>query len=640
MIVDPGITRDSYPLRQTAPSAPARRLHSLRLRTADIRQISQLYETQLQLLNTGDSTTSTRTHRHFLANGDRLDPVVAAREFARFSIACSNRHQHAVGTLHVESAYGLLHRQVEVIPNRVDRVLCSGMAAVALASAGMQVHIVLDSGLGIEYVRKYLAPVLEDLGFGVQCVVSGMDQEERRQAYQQDITIVTSRECAMDFLRDAVNWQQRGNPALRKVDRLMGGRSNQRTNIMRGLPCAVFLDIDYALVDNARAPVALTRDAHPMHEVEELRQALEMVGHLQPGRHYTFTGEAAEVEFTELGRRQLDAWAEQLGGKWGIRHVAELMLAIAITSVHLVTAGTHYGVSRKSIEWLVDDRLVPGMGFYSRPFLTRMVELKEKCEVSSQREVAARASYQQIFNNYVHLSGTCHTSEDIEEELRKIYGLQCSHRWQAVAPFRFDEEYLCVNAEEKAAWLLSWAASDAHHARLLIANDAETLAGLKVSLAALSPQAVDINSTQQYELAEMLSPGSVLLCLAADAEYLAMMMTVPIDCPVEIAVIQRSVRRCEDLRNLSWLQSSPFSSCRKMLVLAKDDEVLAPSSTTGIQTVLRLLNLNGRKLSVEATIRQTQREKAREFFRVRQGLLNHDKTMDGLLSFSGRGLYE
>jgi hypothetical protein len=640
---EPGLLRENYPLRQSLSDSAASEKHSLRYSEKALHEVMSLYADYLQQMRKDDSQTGIRSSCSFVNDAKGLDPSMIAREFARYSLAYFNQHGQLVSDQQIESAYALLHRQVAVVAHRSDRVLIAGMAATALCCTGMQVHLVLDKELAMPYVKKALFPVLEQLACRAQCVQAGDDEALRRKAYQAAITVVSARECAMDFLRDAVNWPQRGDRVLSKIDRLQGKKSQQKSNLMRGLPCAIFIDIDSCLIDNARTPIALTRDAHPMHEVEELKQALEMVGHLEQGQHFVLTGEGAEVAFTDLGKRQLEAWAEHLGGNWTVSHIAELMLAVAIVVVHLLKRDSHYSIKQQSVDWLVDGRLVPGLDFYSKPFLTRMVELHEECEVEKQREVAARTSYQQIFNRYVHLCGLCHSSQLIEGELNTIYGLRCGHHGPKPGnqPMTFEYEHLLKGNEERVAWLQQWATStEIQSARLVLVIEEEMLELLKAALVAVCPELIVIAEPQQEDLSTILKPGHFVLAMSNAIEHMALMLDSPIECPLKIVLTERTASRTEDLRNTFWLQTDKFLKAESSLLLAEDDKLFTDSSINKMQKMLGFFSVKNDESLLEGRIRQIQVNKGQELFKVRQGLLNHDVTMHGLLSFSGRGLYE
>lgn len=366
MTLDTGILSDIYPLRRSG-GLPNSGHHSLSCRRADARHLIRLYRAERRRQTTiADSTAADHE--------DRAPPgedAAVARSFARFALALSQEHGVDAGSSHVASAYAMLRRRVDEVAHRRDRMIAAGLATAALANKGMRVHLVTEDEQGTRHLASWLAPVLERLGIDTAAVYPGLDEPARIQAYRAAITMLSAREVAMDFLRDAVHWPERGNPALRSLDQLMGARARSRSIVMRGLPSAIHVDIDATLIDNARTPIVLTRDAHPMHETEELKRALELAERLQPERHFELLGESREVSLTAEGRRQLEAWGGQLGGLWAVQHIAELLISVAILVRAVLRKGVHYRVDNDAIEWLVQERLVPGMAYYSRPFVTK-----------------------------------------------------------------------------------------------------------------------------------------------------------------------------------------------------------------------------------------------------------------------------
>ncbi len=640
MLFEAGILRDTYPLRAPA-GVSAGNKHSLACTHAKLRRVRKLFHEFSRQIKDSASNSATRAGADCDSYSVRLDADVIAREFARFSAALSAQQDMTISRLHIESAYALLRRRVEGVPHRIDRVISAGLAAAVLARTGMRVHLIVDAEMAISYTEKWLFPVFDQLGLGAGTIEAGADEAARRAAYRQDITLLTARECAMDFLRDAINWPQRGDSVSRAIDRLMGEKSRHRPLLMRGLPCAIHVDIDSALIDNARTPIVLTKDGHPMHEVDELKRGLEMVQHLQAGQHFVLTGEGAEVALTELGKQQLQAWAEQFGGIWSAPHVAELMLSVVIVVTHLVKPEIHYRISRQSVVWLVQDRLVPGMEFYSKPFITRVVEIREECAVTSQREVAGRASYQQIFNRYVHLCGVCHSLDQIEHELRFIYGLKCRRRWPESRRGGFRQVRLVQNDDEKLEWLHEWVTSqDTGTCLVITANSVDMLQQLNASLAPIVPDLKVLTEPGETNLIQLLQPGTLVIALAPVMDYLLPALPETIRNPVRIVVTQRSVRHLEDQRNLFWMQAQAFDDCETIVLLATDDELFAGFAVTGLQNLGRFLGARFSAYLMERWIRRNQVRKGRDLYKVRRNLLNYDASMQGLLSFSGRGLYE
>jgi len=639
-VFDAGELQDQYPLRK-AQDVDSKAFHSLNYRATEMRKLKKLFSAYSKELAGDISQLGCRSGRGHARGANRHSIAMIAREFARFGIAYQAQYDRQLTKHHIESAFSLVHRWLECVPGRRERIEIAGLAATALAASGMRVHLLIENDLALPGVESLLLPVFERLGYSVMSVKAGMDEALRSKAYRQSITFVSARECAMDFLRDSVKWPGRANPVERKLDLIMGGRSQLKASILRGLPCAILIDADSTLIDNARTPIALTHDAHPMHETDELKQALDMLEHLQRGQHYELTGEGAEVVLTDLGQRQLEAWANELGGGWTVSHIAQLMLAVAIVVTQLLKQGMHYQLNGQQVEWLLDERLIPGMVFYSRPFLSRMVALHEDCEVKEQREVAARASYQQIFNRYLHLCGLSHSTALIDEEFRKVYGLKSGIHWRVSAMKPFHHIYMTRNDQEKILKLHSMlSGADQNSALLLLTMDVEMVLQVQAALQSDFPQLQVLEAEDANMLSRALRPGAIILAQNNVAEYQLAQLSTPLNCGLEMISLQRSPLRSEDLRGLFWMQTGVMQGFQRSLLLAADDELFTETPLYGFQNMIRF---SGRKLAaylIERRIQRIQLIKARSLFQTRLQLLAHDETMQGLLSFSGRGLYE
>jgi len=640
-VFEAGVLQDPYPLRTKTEDGAAAKLHSLPMSGGAIRKLRRRYLHHVDALNKDQTQLQTPAVLREINASAKLDANAVAREFARFAVAYQHCYSRTPGPLHIESAFALLHRRLECVPAREDRVVIAGLTAAVLAGAGIPVHLIVENDLATDYLESSLMPVFKLLGYGLTSVRAEMAPATRIQAYQQAITIVSARECAMDFLRDAVHWPERSNPVTRKLDGLMGAQSQQKNNLLRGLLCAVLLDADSTLIDSARAPIALTRDAHPMHELDALKQALEMVDHLHPDKHYQLIGEGAEVALTELGQQQLTAWAEQLGGSWRVNNAARLMLAAAIVAKKLLKVEVHYRVDRQQVVWLLDERLTPGLAFYGKDFLGRMLALLQGCEINEQREVAARASYQQIFNHYVHLCGMSHSAGALEHEFKKVYGLVCEHRWPEPALVPFDQAFLLANADHRLQWLKTRIANaDAAHTWLLLVNDSDALDQLQAGLVESFPALQVLTAGDESDLETVLNTGGLVLAQNQVVEYKLLLQPPVLQCPVHIVVTGRSERQAEDLRHLYWMQRRALKHCPRTLLLCADDELLSDSSKFSLRNMIRFSGRRPGRYLIEHKIRRIQADRAKSLYVTRQQLLAHDETMQGLLSFSGRGLYE
>ncbi len=632
MLMEAGVLSDTYPLRRLDNSAKSPR-HSRRLSRRELARIRRLYGyySSGDAIGRGATASATRA----------ASPEDVARQLARFSAALQAEHGLCVSRIHIDTAYALVQRRVEVLPHRTDRLIAAALAAAVLSTTGMRVHLITDSEQATAYAGRWLQPVFKRLELESAVVDARSDESARSAAYRTDIAVLTARELAMDFLRDAVHWPERANAAGRNIDRMMGARSRGRSILLKGLPCAVHIDIDSALIDNARTPIVLTRDAHPMHEAEELQRALELAARLQEEEHFELTGEGREVQFTEQGRQQIRAWGEQLGGLWSAPHLADMLLAVALVATRVLKRDVHYRVANGAVDWLVQDRLAPGVEFYSREFVTRMLETLEECPVSTQREEAGRASYQQIFNRYVHLCGVCHSMEGIEGELRRVYGLRRGlSRPSSGKVARFAAARLLPGRREQLDAAVNWAGSLEGGSGIVVANSTELLEALQDALAPIAPGLRPLTGQIEGSLSEILEPGILLLAPAAALDYLVPLRPESISHPVRILVTQRSPSRTTDRRNLYWMQAQSFRRVDSTLLLAADDALFEGVSTGWAPWLLRACPQRLAAALLERRVRRIQGMHGREMRRMRRDLLVHETSMQGLLSFSGRGPYE
>ena len=637
MQIDAEFRQKNYPLRQGKIKSDLKaESHSLNFSRSELKRITQGYN---RILSQQECDQVSRLKKPRVSKSKYAEALNTAWRFALFAFHLKMLKGYVVTDAHIEQAYALLCRCVVATPNRIDRVISSGLASSVIADRGMSVHLLVESAAAIPFIQNILFDTLNAMGMSIGTIMPGDDEVHRKNVYKKQIALTSSRECALDFLRDAVNWPQRGNAVTNKIDMLKGERSRNRTVLMRGLPCAIHIDIDSTLIDNARTPIVLTKDAHPMHEIDELKRSFEMVEHVELGNHYRITNHPSEVELTDLGKRQLQAWSAELGGIWSIEHIAQSILCIAIVATELIKKNVHYEVEGKSIVWLVQDSLVPGMQYFTQPFVNRMIEIREDCMSGTQQEIVSRASYQQIFNRYVHLCGCCHVLDKIDDELKSIYGLSSISNRAVNSRLSFSRYINLSDDEQRNDWILKWSKTENIKAcRFICVHSAELFKQLADVLKDANP--LLISGEQQLDIFELAKPGALLLVLNAAVEYLVYDVDQQFDCPIQVLVVQRSIKYSEDVRNLNWLQLPSLIGAPKVLLLSNDDAIFEDISLRWIETIGKRFGLKFANNLFENKIRRIQSVKAHEFYKLRKSLMNHDVSMQGLLSFSGRGLYE
>ncbi|HSH42902.1 MAG TPA: hypothetical protein VK973_12330, partial [Arenicellales bacterium] len=160
MLMEAGVLSDAYPLRRLdAADGPLR--HSRRLSRREFARIARLYK---QYDGGAIDPGAPAAGEAGVAAAGPGSPEAAARQLARFASAVAAEHGISVAGRHLEAAYALVQRRVEVLPHRVDRLIVAGLGAAVLSNSGLRVHIITDSDASTAHAGRWLQPVCQRLG--------------------------------------------------------------------------------------------------------------------------------------------------------------------------------------------------------------------------------------------------------------------------------------------------------------------------------------------------------------------------------------------------------------------------------------------------------------------------------------------
>ncbi len=303
------------------------------------------------------------------------------------------------------------------------KTLTATLPACTAAMAGVPVHVVTANDYLAARDAELMRPVYEALGVSVGVVLEEMDFDARRAAYACDVTYCTNKQVAFDYLRDRV---ERGSAASRlqlDLERLYDDPSQRSRLMLRGLCFAIVDEADSVLVDEARTPLILSRAADGGEAQPCYREALALAARLAADEDYRLLAREREVRLTERGRERVAELAEPLGGVWTWRRRREELVSQALAAEHLFIRDRQYVVREGKVQ-IVDDSTGRVMADRSwERGLHQMVEAKEGCELSDQKETLARISYQRFFRRYLKLAGMTGTGREVARELGEVYGL-------------------------------------------------------------------------------------------------------------------------------------------------------------------------------------------------------------------------
>jgi preprotein translocase subunit SecA len=261
----------------------------------------------------------------------------------------------------------------------------------------------------------------------VGTITEGMEPALRQTAYRCDITYTTNKQLVFDYLRDRLTLGNLTSALQMNLERLHGEQSKVRQLLLRGLCFAIVDEADSVLIDESRTPLIISKDMGGLDEERIYQQALDIAAQLEPARHFVLIARQRAVELTQEGERRVGELAAPLGGIWrGHRRSLDLA-SQALNAKHAYIRDKHYLVKDGKVQ-IIDE--FTGRTLADRSWehgLHQMIEVKEGCPVTGQKETLARMSYQQFFRRYLHLAGMTGTAREVAHELWAVYRLQVAN---------------------------------------------------------------------------------------------------------------------------------------------------------------------------------------------------------------------
>lgn len=364
-------------------------------------------------------TLRNEVRRYGLNHSRTVRAFAVIREAARRSVDLFHYD------VQLEGAYALLNGLVAELETGEGKTLTATLAAGTAAMAGKPVHVITVNDYLAQRDCEFMRPIYEALGLSVGVVVSGMDADQRREAYRADITYCTNKEVAFDYLRDRMHPERNGTRLRARFSRLARANDSCSVPVMRGLYFAIVDEADSILIDEARTPLIISGCTDPKAEQAQAEVALRLAAMLEVDEHFALRRDRGVVELNDRGGEKLAecATASALDGPWRGTLFREEQVRNALAALHLFQRGDHYLVRDDKIE-IIDEntgRVMPDRSWSDG--LHQMVEVKEGCRVTGQNVPLARMTYQRFFRRYLHLAGMTGTAREAKRELWQVYRL-------------------------------------------------------------------------------------------------------------------------------------------------------------------------------------------------------------------------
>lgn len=336
-----------------------------------------------------------------------LTPDLTAQAFALASEASARRLGKRPYASQLQGGYGVLRGRLVEMATGEGKTLTALLPALALAMAGIPVHVITVNPYLTRRDAAYVAPVLELFGYSVGVVTHEEDDDAKRAAYRANVTYCVNKDVVFDYLRDSLK------PAT---------AADQRCQ--RGLYFALVDEADGILVDEARTPLVIARELPMAQEKADSQLALALARALQP-EHYRAAADGRQYSLTAAGQRHLQTLEAQWqagGVGWQIARLREERTERALNALYAFHRGSQYVVQDDKVH-IVDEftgRILPDRTWERG--LHQMIELKEGLQVTAPRDTIARQTYPEFFARYLRIAGMTGTGREVAGEIKANFG--------------------------------------------------------------------------------------------------------------------------------------------------------------------------------------------------------------------------
>jgi preprotein translocase subunit SecA len=574
-----------------------------------------------------------------------IDPLVS-QAFALVREASSRTLDQRHFPEQIVGSRVLLAGQIAEMQTGEGKTLTATLAASTAALAGIPVHVVTVNDYLAARDAERMGPVYRALGLTVASVIHGIPPDQRREGYAADITYVSNKELAFDYLRDRLVLGHRGSRIDLQMERLAGGEARAERLVLRGLHFAIVDEADSVLVDEARTPLIISAEGKSGGDRHLYTTAMALAAQLKEGEHFRVDGTDRNIVMTDEGAARLADLAQPLGGVWRGRLRREELARQALVAKLCLHRDQHYLVSENKV-MLVDE--FTGRVMADRSWehgLHQMVEVKEGCEPTSPHRSLARISYQRFFRRYLRLAGMTGTASEVGAELWSVYGL-------AVVPVpthrppqrRFDGDLVFATADAK--WEAVVARTLEVHAggRPVLVGTRSVAASehLGALLDRAGVPAVVLNARQDANEAEIVSAAgergrvTVATNMAGRGTDIALGPGITTLGGLHVIATERHESRRIDrqLFGRAGRQGDPGSG---EAIVSLEDEI-AGHAPRWMWLVGRFVRRDGSLPTWMArfAIGRAQRAAERTYARARADLLRFDEQLESTLAFSGSG---
>jgi len=359
------------------------------------------HEPDISKLDDEELKNKTPEFRERLDKGETLDDILpevfaVVREAAKRITKMRPFDVQLIGGI-------VLHQgKIAEMATGEGKTLVATMPAYLNALGGNSVHVVTVNDYLAKRDRYWMGEIYEFLGLKVGLIQHDMRIDERKKAYEADITYGTNNEFGFDYLRD--------NMAIRLED-----------VVQRGYDFVIVDEVDSILIDEARTPLIISG---PSDESTKIYQQVNRVAtRLQEEVDYKVYEKEKTITVTEMGVSRIEGLL-QIKNLYDEKNMS--------VQHHVIQSLKAQRLFKKDVDYIVKDGEViivdefTGRLMFGRRYsdgLHQAIEAKEGVVIARENQTLATITFQNYFRLYKKLSGMTGTAKTEEEEFIHIYNL-------------------------------------------------------------------------------------------------------------------------------------------------------------------------------------------------------------------------
>jgi preprotein translocase subunit SecA len=359
-------------------------------------------EPEMQQLPDAEFPLRTERLKQRLADGEPLDNLLAeafalCREAGRRTLNMRHFDVQLIGGM-------VLHEgKIAEMKTGEGKTLVATLPVYLNALEGKGVHVVTVNDYLAQRDAAWMGPIYRLLGLSVGVIVHDLDDAERQQAYQCDVTYGTNNEFGFDYLRDNMKFELAD--CVQRVHRY-----------------AIVDEVDSILIDEARTPLIISGASE--ESTEKYYRIDQIIPRMQEKTDYEIDEKHRQVSLTESGvaKAEKALGLENLYDPTNVDYIHHVYQALRAHTLYKLDRD--YVVKEGEVI-IVDEftgRLMPGRRWSDG--LHQAVEAKEGVKIEQENQTLATITFQNYFRMYKKLAGMTGTAETEAAEFEKIYNLE------------------------------------------------------------------------------------------------------------------------------------------------------------------------------------------------------------------------